>query len=178
MTWSSHAKTLRMRKVERWCCGVIWSIHHNFTFQQFPAKFDLFIQSIRPAQKMQSSPPIDKFIPDQQNENVIFKNCFLNDKKVFLNLPGFHRCNHTFLKKIIIGLIFFRHNDEQRLWENLLFPRKQIQMDRSTIPSKKKNIQTQINQITWKRHNRLSCKHICSWNVGNPKDNFKEICDF
>ena len=139
MTWSS----LRMRKVERWCCGVIWSIHHNFTFQQFPAKFDLFIQSIRPAQKMQSSPPIDKFIPDQQNENVIFKNCFLNDKKVFLNLPGFHRCNHTFLKKMIIGLIFFRHNDEQRLWENLLFPRKQIQMDRSTIPSKKeKNTET------------------------------------
>ena len=33
------------RMVERWCCGVIWSIHHNLTFQQFPAKFDLFIQN-------------------------------------------------------------------------------------------------------------------------------------
>ena len=50
---------LRRDEVE-WCCGVIWSIHHNFTFQQFPAKFDLFIQSINPAQKMQSRPPFDK----------------------------------------------------------------------------------------------------------------------
>ena len=33
------------RMVERWCCGVIWSIHHNLTFQQFPAKLDLFIQN-------------------------------------------------------------------------------------------------------------------------------------